>query len=525
MFNDYDFLLITLSMLVASLSAHYACNFIRRLYIATPTQRITLLPIYSCTIGAVLFCLNNLNWVAMHPINGDSLSIPMLFGSMFASMFAAYNVFSASTEKQISFSTLVNKAIITSLMCYTMFYLSFSSRHSAETISVNVEQLFLSILAGAVVCALVLLYYFKLKLIPEKSAKTVSALLALVLGVLITGLYAIYNTTLLIQGQVSSEAEHLVNNRETIASIMSISIASLFAVSFIAPKYYEKLYQTATQLFSKFSLNDGNANDVNAKDGLTQLANRRGFEAQLNSAVKRSTRMGKTIALAYIDLDHFKPINDNFGHHVGDAVLVAVAQRLNKTVRACDFVARLGGDEFVAIIEDITFDEDITPIIGRVVDSIKEPFHVEEHNIDISCSVGVAVYPGDGNIEKLMVCADAAMYKAKENGKNQFKFFDAEIELASEQMLEMHRDLRQAIDNNEFVLLFQPKVDCKTQQPVGAEALIRWNHPTKGLLQPGEFLPAAERFGLVNYMNDWVLEEACRTIYRAKTVGVVLNLN
>jgi EAL domain-containing protein (putative c-di-GMP-specific phosphodiesterase class I) len=124
-----------------------------------------------------------------------------------------------------------------------------------------------------------------------------------------------------------------------------------------------------------------------------------------------------------------------------------------------------------------------------------------------------------------MICADAAMYKAKENGKNQFKFFDAEIEFASDQMLEMHRDLRQAIDNDEFMLLFQPKIDCKTQKPIGAEALIRWNHPTKGLLLPNTFLPAAERFGLISNINEWVVQESCRAIYNAKNLGIDMSIS
>jgi diguanylate cyclase len=480
------------------------------------------LPIYSFTVGSMLFGLNNLNWVAMSPVASKQLSIPMLLASLFAAIFAVSIVFANASQKRIPFNTLINRAFIVGLLAYAMFYLSFAARHPADNITIDTQLLFTSLLFASVVSGSAILYYFKMNSYAENRPVMIKVFLSVGLAILMLAVYAVFNASLVVDEHVLGSVDKVVTNREWLATIISLSIASLFALTTSAPKYYEKL----RTFFSQFNVIGGySIDDVNAKDALTQLANRRGFEAQLNSAVKRSTRMGKTIALAYIDLDHFKPINDNFGHHVGDAVLVAVAQRLNKTVRACDFVARLGGDEFVAIIEDITFDEDITPIIGRVVDSIKESFHVDSHNIDISCSVGVAVYPGDGDIEKLMVCADAAMYKAKENGKNQFKFFDAEIELASEQMLEMHHDLRQAIDNDEFVLLFQPKVDCKTQQPVGAEALVRWKHPTKGMLSPNEFLPAAERFGLINYMNEWVLEEACRTIYRAKTAGVTLNLS
>lgn len=268
-----------------------------------------------------------------------------------------------------------------------------------------------------------------------------------------------------------------------------------------------------------------NINDISFKDALTKLPNRRAFQYQLEVAAKRSTRAGNTIALAYIDLDHFKPINDNYGHHVGDAMLTSVARRLQAAVRGCDSVARLGGDEFVVLFEEIKSKEDITPIVERIVNSIRDPLLIDRHQIEISCSIGIAVYPHDGDIGKLMISADAAMYKAKENGRNQFKFFDAEIESASDNRLEMQHDLRIAIENNQFSLAFQPKVDCKTQSLVGAEALIRWNHPTKGVILPREFIPVAEHLGFINQINGWVIEEACSTICRAKALDIDLNLS
>jgi diguanylate cyclase (GGDEF)-like protein len=260
-------------------------------------------------------------------------------------------------------------------------------------------------------------------------------------------------------------------------------------------------------------------------DGLTNLPNRSGFHHNLANAINRSERSGKTIALAYIDLDHFKPINDNFGHQVGDVILASSASRLNAAVRGCDSLARIGGDEFIAIIEGIKSNEDIFPIVERIVNSIRQPFLIDSQKIEISCSVGIAIYPGDGDTEKLMSCADAAMYKAKENGKNQFRFYDAEIESAADQMLELQRDLIVAIENKEFSLQFQPKVSCETLALVGAEALIRWNHPTKGLISPTNFIPAAERFGLINQINNWVIQEACSTIRRAKESDIDLNIS
>ena len=165
------------------------------------------------------------------------------------------------------------------------------------------------------------------------------------------------------------------------------------------------------------------------------------------------------------------------------------------------------------------------PIAERIVNTIRDPFLIDSQKIEISCSVGIAIYSGDGDMENLMVCADNAMYKAKENGKNQFKFYDADIELAADQMLALQRDLMIAIENEEFSLVFQPKVDCKTLALIGAEAFIRWNHPTRGLLHPKLFIHAAERFGLINQLNSWVIEEACAAIYHAKQLDVDLNLS
>ena len=521
MLEGYDFWLISLSVLVTSATLYYSCSFITRLYVAAPADRSTLLPIYAMTIGCMLFCMDNLNWVAMNPIVGAQFSVPMILGSLFAAIFAVFNVFSNASEKRLPFSTLINRGFIVGLSSYTMFYLSFASRHPVNDISMDINSLFIALLSATCISTIVILYYFKMKTCANDYKIFTRALYSLGVGASIVALYAIFNTTLSVHQEILA-ITHAVNHRELIATIFSLSIAGLLVITYIAPKY---LQQIKAKLSALNVIGDQHYDGLHAKDALTQLANRHGFEEHLHAAVKRSARVGKTIALAYIDLDHFKPINDNYGHHVGDAVLVSAAKRLNTTVRACDFVARLGGDEFVAIIEDISFDEDITPIISRIVGAIKETFHIDNHHIDISCSVGVAVYPGDGDIQKLMVCADAAMYKAKENGKNQFKFFDAEIELASDQMLEMHRDLRQAIENDEFVLLYQPKIDCKTQQPIGAEALIRWNHPTKGLLLPDVFLPAAERFGLISNIQDWVLEEACLSISRAKNLGVDLKIS
>lgn len=259
-------------------------------------------------------------------------------------------------------------------------------------------------------------------------------------------------------------------------------------------------------------------------DTLTQLPNRRAFQQHLDFGIRRSARMGNSIALAFIDLDGFKPINDALGHHIGDEVLQAVAKRLNTAVRGCDVVARIGGDEFVALLEDIKTDQDIIPIVERMIQSLRDIFFIDHHEISISASIGIAVYPRDGDIERLMVCADAAMYRAKTDGKNQFRFFDSDIELASDLLMEMQRDLSHALAKDEFRLHFQPKVDSKTRLLTGVEALLRWQHPIKGVLAPNAFIHAAEKFGLINQIGEWVIEESCRTLHRLRAQGLDLRI-
>ncbi|PKO26331.1 MAG: hypothetical protein CVU35_00255 [Betaproteobacteria bacterium HGW-Betaproteobacteria-8] len=278
---------------------------------------------------------------------------------------------------------------------------------------------------------------------------------------------------------------------------------------------------------NQHSLEDlgGDLNRIATTDALTQLPNRNAFRQHLEAGIRRCKRLNNTLAVAFIDLDDFKPINDDFGHHVGDEVLQMVAKRLNAAVRHCDLVGRIGGDEFLALIEDIKSNQDIVTIVERIIDSLREPFYVNHHELRVSASVGIAIYPRDGKIDRLLIAADSAMYHAKSAGKNQFRFYDAEMDLASDRLLEVQRDLKVALERNEFELYYQPKVDSKTYSLAGVEALLRWQHPTKGWITPSIFIPAAERFGLMNQISHWVVEESCRTLHRMRSMGIHLQIS
>jgi diguanylate cyclase (GGDEF)-like protein len=259
-------------------------------------------------------------------------------------------------------------------------------------------------------------------------------------------------------------------------------------------------------------------------DTLTQLPNRRALMQHLEAATRRSERSGVSLAIAFIDIDNFKHINDSLGHHVGDQVLQEVAKCLVEAVRGCDEVARIGGDEFIALIEDVEYDDDAVTIVERMVNSIREVSISNQIDLNVSASIGVAMFPRDGDIHQIVSAADAAMYRAKKDGKNQFRFFDADIAMTSDQLLEIQHDLKNALANDELKLHYQIKVDSITREPVGAEAMLRWEHPVKGLLLPPDFMPAAERFGLSYAMNIWMIEEACRTLHRLNYLHIPFSI-
>ncbi len=245
-------------------------------------------------------------------------------------------------------------------------------------------------------------------------------------------------------------------------------------------------------------------------DTLTSLPNRILLADRIDQAMHRVTRQGGCFALMFIDLDGFKPVNDAFGHHMGDQLLREVAQRLREDLRNEDTLARIGGDEFVLLVQ-LAEPDDAMRVAARQVGLISRVFRVADHDLQISASIGIAVYPGNGqNAQELLMNADAAMYHAKGAGKNGYSFFDASMNTNARRQLQLLQDLRNALDQQQFSLHYQPKFDAVNGLPVGAEALLRWNHPQQGLLLPDKFIELAEKTGLIIPIGEWVLNEACR---------------
>ncbi|HET9644780.1 MAG TPA: EAL domain-containing protein [Burkholderiaceae bacterium] len=267
-----------------------------------------------------------------------------------------------------------------------------------------------------------------------------------------------------------------------------------------------------------------------AIDPLTRLPTRVNFEDELAAHAARADATQQRLALLFIDLDGFKPVNDTFGHATGDLVLQAVGERLRSLSRwKKDVVTRIGGDEFVLMVTDNPSQDDIAQIARRLIEEISRPYEVGNREVTISCSVGIVLYPEGGGHAKLIARADAAMYAAKRSGGGCYCFYAPSMDEDSRDRFELVNDLRHAIENNEMELFYQPKIDVGSGQVTGAEALLRWKHPTRGMVPPNTFIPLAERYGLMRGLGQWVIEDACRQARRWREHGlrmrVAINLS
>ncbi len=256
-------------------------------------------------------------------------------------------------------------------------------------------------------------------------------------------------------------------------------------------------------------------------DALTDLPNRSVFDANLEDCLEMAARTGERLAVLFLDLDRFKMVNDTLGHSVGDALLVELGKRLRASLRESDIVARMGGDEFILVLRHLSCRNDATMKANRILDAIHPPFELEGHELHVTASIGISMFPDDGKTsEHLLKMSDLALYRAKDEGRNRAQLCTPTMDASAQQQMRLENELRTAIEQGQLTLVYQPQIHLRTGRLVGVETLARWQHPELGLISPTQFIPLAEETGLIHDLGIWVLRSACRQHKRWRDAGM-----
>ncbi|WPP01621.1 EAL domain-containing protein [Pseudomonas sp. HR96] len=504
--TSYSGVLVAFSLLVAILASYTALNMAGRVSSAHGKAAGIWLAGGSFAMGFGVWSMHFVGMLAFSlPI---SISYDLLYTGLSLLIAIASSAFAlwVVCQKELPTLRLVLGAIFMGAGIAAMHYTGMHAMLMEPGIVYDPLLFAVSVLIAMLASGAALWIAFRLR---RDTARVVYARIgaSLVMGCAIVGMhYTGMAAAEFPLGSYCGAANNGMENKWLAVLVIVVSLA-VFAIALIVSMLDARTNILAT------SLDEANSELVKLAlhDTLTRLPNRVLLGDRLDQAIQKTNRGSKKhFAVLFMDLDGFKGVNDVYGHHIGDLLLIEVARRISETKRGEDTVARLGGDEFVLLI-DPGEPEDAAALAQRLVESIGKPYNISRNTVHVTASVGIAIYPLDGaTVHELMINADAAMYHAKELGRNSYCFFEKAMNTNAHQQLKLQQDLRKAIDAREFLLHYQPKVLAPNGPMIGVEALLRWQSPEHGLVPPDRFLPLAERTGMIVPIGNWVIDEACR---------------
>ncbi|WP_140627152.1 putative bifunctional diguanylate cyclase/phosphodiesterase [Methylibium rhizosphaerae] len=506
----YDPLTVVASVLIAVYASFVALDLAKRVRSADRSVARAWLLGGSLAMGTGIWAEHFIGMLAFRlpiPIGYDYL---VTFASWAAAVAASGAALAIAGRRRLTAWRLVGGALVMGGGICAMHYLGMQAMAMEPGIVWSPWLVAASAGIAVGASAVALSIFFWLRTRSEHESLAWQACAALVMGGAISGMhYTGMAAAHFAAGSVCRSAGDLAGG--ALGVLVALAATALLTIALIASVFDARMQSSHSRMAASLRRANEELQRIAFKDPLTGLPNRLVFEDRLRNAVARCEREQTRVAVLFVDLDGFKPINDSFGHGSGDEVLREVGRRLGLLARQADTVARVGGDEFLLLLEGGQLDEAAAALVAkRTLQALNQPYVLSDREVHLSCSIGIVFHPDHGSHHKLIAHADAAMYAAKRAGGSTYCFFEARMDAGSRDQVELQRDLRRALDHGELELYYQPKIHGVSGQVTGAEALMRWHHPTRGMVPPGVFIPIAERFGLIGVLGNWVIDESAR---------------
>lgn len=514
----YDLFLVFISFVVAMLSSYTALDLAGRIASAKGAAVHYWISGGALAMGFGIWSMHFIGMLAFKlpiPLGYD---LAFTIGSLVLAILTSGLALWLVSQPNMSWRDTLLGALIMGAGISSMHYLGMAALRMQPGIVYDPWLVGASLLVATVASGSALRIAFALRRHTFR-VKAIRAGAAVIMGFAIVGMHYIGMAAASFPAGSFCGAAIAGLDTQWLASLVIVITLAILAITLLLSVLDARLAAKTEVLSSSLARANRKLMELALQDSLTKLPNRLLLEERINEAIVRARRTNGLFALMFLDLDGFKPINDAFGHHTGDELLCQVANRLQQHTRSTNTLARVGGDEFVLLAE-VSGEHEAAAIAEHVIGLVNRPFPVGEHELRVSTSVGIALYPRDGMQQRdLLMNADAAMYHAKHNGRNDYSFFELAMNMDARGQLKLLHELRLGIERDELVLHFQPKFSAASGEPIGAEALVRWQHPELGLLTPDRFIGLAEQAGLITRIDEWVLIAAARQLQTWRAEG------